>query len=188
MGKHKGGQNTGVVCEQNTVARLPKLVQELVEGGVVRAVDVVRHLVQHRAQHVVEVEEAALVARVPQPQQDALRVALPVATAVQTLRRRLARSLASRAAHPEPTIDEREARAGQQRCRCGTRDARYQQVPLLRVELAEHGHRPLSPAQYGLHLGRHRLQKLTRLRVALLTVSKDDARHGVCPEGRQSAT
>ena len=50
-----------------------------------RAVDVVRHLVQHRAQHVVEVEKAALVGRVPQPQQDALRVALPVTAAVQAL-------------------------------------------------------------------------------------------------------
>ena len=67
-------------------ARLPELVQQLVEGGVVRAVDVVRHLVQHRAQHVVEVEEAALIGHVTQPQQDALRVALPVAAAVQTLR------------------------------------------------------------------------------------------------------
>jgi len=67
-------------------------------------------------------------------------------------------------------MDEREAQARQQRCRCGMRNARYQQVPLLRVELAEHGHRPLPPAQYGLHLGRHRLQKLARLRGALLAI------------------
>ena len=75
----------GPTREETGTARLPQLIQELVEGGVVRAVDVVHHLMQHSAQHAVEVEEAGLVRRVTQSYQDALRVALPIAAAVQSL-------------------------------------------------------------------------------------------------------
>ena len=58
-------------------AHRPQLVQEFVENCVVRATHIVHHLMQHRAQRVVEVVEARFVPWVSEPDQNALRAASP---------------------------------------------------------------------------------------------------------------
>jgi len=78
----------------------PQLVQERVELVVVRPVDDVAQLVEHRAQDVVEVEEAVVAAHPPQPDGDGV-----------ALEEEREADEAEREAHADE-IEEREARGG----------------------------------------------------------------------------